>query len=49
MHHSSIQARHDALTRNLGYDPRTPLGNTRYIAAALLLRLADPSVIAPPG
>ncbi|WP_340538165.1 hypothetical protein [Nocardioides sp. GXZ039] len=42
MHHSSIQARHDALTRELGYDPRTPIGRMRYVAAALLLRLTVP-------
>lgn len=43
MHHSSVQARHDALTRDLGYDPRTPIGRMRYVAAALLLRLSDDS------
>lgn len=42
MHHSSVQARHDALTRELGYDPRTPIGRMRYVAAALLLRLTVP-------
>ncbi|MEU2509265.1 hypothetical protein ABZ621_31765 [Streptomyces sp. NPDC007863] len=42
MHHSTVQARHEALTRALGYDPRTNLGRMRYIAAALLLRLTDP-------
>ncbi|MEU3604689.1 hypothetical protein AB0E83_04425 [Streptomyces sp. NPDC035033] len=42
MHHSTVQARHEALTRALGYDPRTHLGRMRYIAAALLLRLAAP-------
>lgn len=39
MHHSSVQARYDALMRTLGYDPRTPLGRLRYSAAVLLLRL----------
>jgi len=29
MHHSSIQSRHEALTRELGYDPRTPMGRAR--------------------
>ncbi|XIE81562.1 hypothetical protein AB6O49_34250 [Streptomyces sp. SBR177] len=43
MHHSTVQARHEALTRALGYDPRTNLGKMRYIAAALLLRLTDPT------
>ncbi|MFI5663740.1 helix-turn-helix domain-containing protein [Streptomyces sp. NPDC051684] len=41
MHHSTVQARHEALTRELGYDPRTPSGRMRYVAAALLLRLSD--------
>ena len=39
MHHSSVQARHESLTRQLGYDPRTPAGRARYVAAAMLLRL----------
>ncbi|MBP3083808.1 hypothetical protein [Mycolicibacterium fortuitum] len=39
MHHSSIQARYEALIREIGYDPRTPLGRLRYSAAVLLLRL----------
>ncbi|RZU65596.1 hypothetical protein EV379_1930 [Microterricola gilva] len=39
MHHSSLQARHEALGRELGYDPRSPLGRARYQLAALLLRL----------
>lgn len=43
MHHSTVQARHEALTHTLGYDPRTNLGRMRYIAAALLLRLTDPT------
>ncbi|MET8468694.1 hypothetical protein ABZY90_12050 [Streptomyces sp. NPDC006422] len=47
MHHSTVQARHDSLTHTLGYDPRTNTGRMRYIAAALLLRLADP--IPPSG
>ncbi|MFF8772198.1 hypothetical protein [Kitasatospora sp. NPDC015120] len=42
MHHSTVQARHEALTTTLGYDPRTTTGRMRYIAAALLLRLTDP-------
>ncbi|MGW1007660.1 helix-turn-helix domain-containing protein [Streptomyces sp. NPDC002520] len=41
MHHSTVQARHAAITRKLGYDPRTPLGRMRYIVAAILLRLTD--------
>ncbi|MGW1010009.1 hypothetical protein ACWD4X_08160 [Streptomyces termitum] len=44
MHHSTIQARHEALTHTLGYDPRTTIGRMRYIAATLLLRLTAPSV-----
>ncbi len=43
MHHSSVQARHEALTQALGYDPRTPLGRARYAAAAMLFRLAGSS------
>ncbi|MFI6816188.1 hypothetical protein ACIBG7_27565 [Nonomuraea sp. NPDC050328] len=42
MHHSTMQAKHESLTRALGYDPRTITGHARYIAAALLLRLSDP-------
>jgi hypothetical protein len=42
MHHSTIQARHESLTHELGYDPRTPGGRMRYLAAALLLRVARP-------
>lgn len=40
MHHSTIQVRHDALTRDLGYDPRSAVGRARYELASLLLRLA---------
>lgn len=40
LHHSTLQARHEALTRTLGYDPRAPLGRSRYEAARLLSRLA---------
>lgn len=40
MHHSTLQARHESLTRELGYDPRSALGRARYTAADLLLRLA---------
>lgn len=39
MHHSTAQARHESLTRDLGYDPLSPLGRARYLAAELLLRL----------
>ncbi|MFZ3599113.1 hypothetical protein [Streptomyces sp. BH104] len=42
MHHSTVQARHESLTRTLGYDSRTNLGRMRYIAAAFLLRLTEP-------
>lgn len=41
MHHSTVQARHEALTRELGYDPRSALGKVRYAAAEFLLRLTD--------
>jgi hypothetical protein len=40
MHHSTLQARHEALSRLLGYDPRTPLGRTRYEVARILFRLS---------
>jgi hypothetical protein len=40
MHHSTLQARHDALTHDLGYDPRSLDGRARYRLARLLLRLA---------
>ncbi|MFF0588207.1 hypothetical protein ACFYWD_19780 [Streptomyces sp. NPDC003781] len=50
MHHSTVQARHEALTHTLGYDPRSNVGRMRYIAAALLLRLTDPvTAAARPG
>ena len=39
MHHSTVQSRHEILTRELGYDPRSALGRGRYLAAELLLRL----------
>ncbi|MET7508686.1 hypothetical protein [Streptomyces albidoflavus] len=39
MHHSTVQARHEALVETLGYDPRTHTGRLRYIAATLLQRL----------
>lgn len=39
MHHSSVQARHESLTLQLGYDPRTPTGRMRYTAAEILRRL----------
>ncbi|NNG39609.1 hypothetical protein HJ588_10040 [Flexivirga sp. ID2601S] len=39
IHHSTLQARHEALTRSLGYDPRTAIGKIRFAAAAMLLRL----------
>lgn len=40
MHHSTLQSRHEALTRVLGYDPRTPVGRTRYEVARILFRLS---------
>lgn len=39
VHHSTMQARYESLTRELGVDPRSPLGRARLIAAELLLRL----------
>lgn len=41
MHHSTLQARHDALTNDLGYDPRSLDGRARFRLARLLLRLVD--------
>jgi len=41
MHHSTLQSRHDALTRELGYDPRSLHGRARFQLARLLLRLVD--------
>ncbi|MBE9376440.1 hypothetical protein IQ251_18465 [Saccharopolyspora sp. HNM0983] len=46
MHHSTLQARHEALTRDLGYDPRTTTGRIRYGAAEFLRRLTDERVVA---
>ncbi|MGP3533700.1 helix-turn-helix domain-containing protein [Microbacterium sp. RD1] len=41
MHHSTVQARYEALVRELGWDPRSPKGRARYEIAALVRRLAD--------
>ncbi|MGI5191746.1 hypothetical protein ACQEVI_26645 [Promicromonospora sp. CA-289599] len=41
MHHSTLQARHDALTNDLGYDPRSLDGRARFRLAQLLLRLTE--------
>ncbi|WP_036960365.1 hypothetical protein [Promicromonospora kroppenstedtii] len=41
VHHSTLQARHDALTTELGYDPRSLQGRTRFQLARLLLRLTE--------
>src|SRR5690606_16293321 len=40
MHHSTLQARHDWFTDELGYDPRSHRGRARYELAHLTLRLA---------
>lgn len=45
MHHSSLHARHDSLSRELGYDVRTVAGRIRYGAAELLRRLTDPAAL----
>ena len=42
LHHSTLQARHEALSRMLGYDPRSAIGRTRYETARLLSRLRAP-------
>ncbi|GAA1661724.1 helix-turn-helix domain-containing protein [Microbacterium lacus] len=39
MHHSTMQARQQAFESQLGYDPRSPIGRTRYELARLVLRL----------
>ncbi|WP_420114717.1 helix-turn-helix domain-containing protein [Pseudactinotalea sp.] len=39
MHHSTLQERHDKLTRTLGYDPRSATGLARYELTRLLARL----------
>lgn len=39
MHHSTLQAKHESLTRTLGYDPRSTVGRMRYIAAEMLRRI----------
>ena len=44
MHHSSVQARLDALTAQLGYDPRSPAGRTRYALARALAALRQPGL-----
>jgi hypothetical protein len=41
MHHSTLQARHEALTTELGYDPRSLDGRARFRLASLLLRLVE--------
>jgi hypothetical protein len=38
-HHSSVQERLTALIHDLGYDPRTPRGRTRFALARMLLTL----------
>ncbi|HJQ05490.1 MAG TPA: hypothetical protein VJ872_08610 [Nocardioides sp.] len=45
MHHSTLQAKHEWLTRELGYDPRTINGRIRYGIAEMLRRLTDPRVL----
>lgn len=39
VHHSTVQARLNALSQKLGYDPRTSTGRTRYTVARTLHRL----------
>lgn len=45
MHHSTLQAKHEWLTAQLGYDPRTIGGRIRYGVAELLRRLTDPRAL----
>lgn len=40
-HHSSVQEQLAVLVETLGYDPRTPLGQARFVAARMLMRLGD--------
>ncbi|KQM81958.1 helix-turn-helix domain-containing protein [Agromyces sp. Leaf222] len=49
MHHSSVQARLDALAETLGYDLRTPAGRTRYALARALAALQRPGLGLPPS
>ena len=44
MHHSSVQARLDALVAQLGYDPRSPTGRTRFALARALSALEQPGL-----
>lgn len=44
LHHSTVRARLAAAAATLGYDPRTPVGRTRYVLARTLQRLRN----APP-
>ncbi|MFJ9931401.1 hypothetical protein ACIRU5_35965 [Streptomyces misionensis] len=39
IHHTTLRARHETLTRKIGYDPRTAVGRMRAAAATLLMRL----------
>jgi hypothetical protein len=41
LHHSTLQARHETLTTELGYDPRSLDGRARFQLARLLLRLVE--------
>lgn len=41
VHHSTLQSRHETLTRELGYDPRSAPGRARYELASLVLRLTS--------
>ena len=41
MHHSTLQARLESLAAELGYNPRTSLGRTRYTVARMLMKLVS--------
>lgn len=41
LHHSTVQQRLASLTADLGYDPRSGAGRTRYALARMLQRAAD--------
>ncbi|MCP2637409.1 hypothetical protein K0817_012675 [Microbacterium sp. HD4P20] len=45
-HHSSVQEKITALAQDLGYDPRTTAGRTRYSLARTLLQLSHPGLTA---
>lgn len=49
MHHSTMQARHDWFTGELGYDPRSPRGRARYEPALRPERPCSLAIAASPA